>query len=219
MEQNTLVQEFEIPFSPAEESCVPLTATQLHTLEVLLKSQQSRLTHFIRKHLRREDYVDDLIQQTHMAAFRSWARFRGESKPETWLFGIALNLVKNFRYRDSSYRFSSDDFDEQVSMIPADSICEPEESLMRQERMESLKLAIEQLPVKMQAVVQLVLLEGLSYQEAALELDLPIGTVRSRLSRARGMLRLEVMGHETIVEDADSMCLPLQGDQFQRVKL
>lgn len=195
MEHIANVQQFEITVSGIDENtATPLTAAQLCTLEALLKSQQSRLTHFVRKHLRREDYVDDLIQQTHLAAFRNWASFRGESKPETWLFGIALNLVKNFRYRDTSFRFQGDDFDEQISLIPADSMCEPEESLMRQERMETLKSAIDHLPGKMQTVVQLVLLEGFTYQDAALELDLPIGTVRSRLSRARDMLRVEVMG-------------------------
>ncbi len=195
MEHNANLQQFEITVSATEENTLtPLSPAQLGALEALLKSQQSRLKHFVRKHLRREDCVDDLIQQTHMAAFRNWAGFRGDSKPETWLFGIALNLVKNFRYRDTSFRFQGDDFDEQISLIPADSICEPEESLMRQERMESLKSAIDQLPGKMQTVVQLVLLEGLTYQDAALELDLPIGTVRSRLSRARDMLRVEVMG-------------------------
>ncbi|WP_334119830.1 RNA polymerase sigma factor [Limnobacter sp.] len=193
-QQNVSKQQIEISVQFNDEAVAPLTQAQLQTLETLLKTQQSRLTHFVRKHLRREDYVDDLIQQTHMAAFRNWARFRGESKPETWLFGIALNLVRNFRYRDTSYRFQGDDFEEQVSMIPADSFCEPEESLMRQERMESLKQAIDHLPAKMQNVVQLVLLDGFTYQDAALELDLPIGTVRSRLSRARDMLRLEVMG-------------------------
>jgi RNA polymerase sigma-70 factor, ECF subfamily len=60
--------------------------------------------------------------------------------------------------------------------------------------MDSLKQAIGHLPSKMQNVVQLVLLEGFSYQDAAVELDLPIGTVRSRLSRARDMLRVQVMG-------------------------
>ena len=63
---------------------------------------------------------------------------------------------------------------------------------MLQERMDCLKLAIDHLPSKMQHVVQLVLLEGFTYQDAAMELDLPIGTVRSRLSRARDMLRAEV---------------------------
>lgn len=194
MEQQQATQQIEITISGTEDLVTPLTIAQRQSLEALLKSQQSRLTHFIRKHLRREDFVDDLIQQTHMAAFRNWSRFRGDSKPETWLFGIALNLVKNFRYRDTSYRFQTEDFDEQISAIPADPHCEPEESLMRQERMDCLKQAIDHLPGKMQTVVQLVLLEGFSYQDAALELDLPIGTVRSRLSRARDMLRLEVMG-------------------------
>ena len=193
MTQHNPLQAIEINVQFSDDTVSPLTSEQLSSLEVLLKSQQSRLTHFIRKHLRREDYIDDILQQTHMAAFRNWASFRGESKPETWLFGIALNLVKNFRYRDTSFRFQDDDFDEQVSMIAADSSFEPEESLMRQERMESLKQAIDNLPGKMQTVVQLVLLEGFTYQDAALELDLPIGTVRSRLSRARDMLRLEVM--------------------------
>jgi len=193
MTQQNTAQQTNLTIQIAEESCEPLSASQLQALETLLKAQQSRLTHFIRKHLRREDYIDDIIQQTHMAAFRNWATFRGESKPETWLFGIALNLVRNFRYRDTSFRFQEDDFDEQVSTIAADSSLEPEESLMRQERMECLKSAIDNLPGKMQTVVQLVLLEGFTYQDAALELDLPIGTVRSRLSRARDMLRLEVM--------------------------
>jgi RNA polymerase sigma factor (sigma-70 family) len=76
--------------------------------------------------------------------------------------------------------------------IPADSSYEPEEALMRQERVEELKVAINHLPLKMQNVVQLVLLEGFSYQDAADELELPVGTVRSRLSRARDMLRVEV---------------------------
>ncbi|HEX4842121.1 MAG TPA: sigma-70 family RNA polymerase sigma factor [Limnobacter sp.] len=170
----------------------PLSAQQLKALEHLLKSQQSRLTHFVRKHLRREDHVDDLVQQTHLAAFRNWNKFRGDSKPETWLFGIALNLVKNFRYRDNSYRYQNEDFEEQLVALPADSSYEPEEQLLRQERIACLKQAIDHLPGKMQHVVQLVLLEGLTYQDAAAELDLPIGTVRSRLSRARDMLRLEV---------------------------
>lgn len=195
MAQQNPIQQIEITIQAGEDTITPLTQAQLQTLESLLKSQESRLKHFVRKHLRREDFIDDIVQQTHMAAFRNWARFRGDSKPETWLFGIALNLVKNFRYRDTSYKFQADDFDEQISTIAADPIFEPEESLMRQERMETLKLAIDHLPGKMQTVVQLVLLEGFTYQDAALELDLPIGTVRSRLSRARDMLRVEVMGH------------------------
>lgn len=193
MEQQAAITAIEIHLTTGEDSFIPLSPRQREELEALLKSQHSRLTHFVRKHLRREDHVEDLVQQTHLAAFRSWARFRGESKPETWLFGIALNMVKNFRFRDHSHRHLVDDAEDQINLIAADPFSEPEQCLMRQERMESLKAAIDHLPGKMQTVVQLVLLEGFSYQDAALELDLPIGTVRSRLSRARDMLRAEVM--------------------------
>ncbi len=181
--QAEVVDEFEMQM---------LSHEQTQALEQLLKAQQRRLTHFIRKHLRKDDFVDDLVQQTHLTAFRNWSRFRGESKPETWLFGIALNLVKNFRYRDTSYRYEMTDFEEELSHLAADVSCEPEHYIIQQERIETLRGAIDQLPSKMQLVVQLVLLEGFSYQDAADELKLPIGTVRSRLSRARDLLRLEV---------------------------
>jgi RNA polymerase sigma factor (sigma-70 family) len=184
----------ELPIiCPLEDDEICLSQEQRQTLEALLRDQHRRLVHFIRKHLRRDDAIEDVLQQAHLAAFRNWARFRGESKPETWLFGIALNLVKNFRHRDTSYRFQNDDYEEQVGNMSADPVTEPEEFLMRQERMEQLKKAIDELPDRMQNVVQLVLLEGLSYQDAALELDLPIGTVRSRLSRARDILRVGLL--------------------------
>lgn len=172
----------------------PLSPEQLRNLEALLQAQQNRLSHFIRKHLRKDDFVDDILQQTYLVAFRNWSRFRGDSKPETWLFGIALNLVKNYRYRDTSYRFNNDDLEDHLATIPADPHSEPEQLLLQQERIDHLKLAIDHLPSRMQHVVRLVLLEGLSYQDAASELHLPVGTVRSRLSRARDLLREEVMG-------------------------
>ncbi len=97
MTQQNSLQHVEITVQFNEEEITALTKDQLQSLEALLKAQKSRLTHFVRKNLRREDFVDDIIQQTHMAAFRNWGGFRGESKTETWLFDIALNLVKNFQ--------------------------------------------------------------------------------------------------------------------------
>ena len=194
MNEQTHTESIQITIQNMGDQDFPaLSAHQIQELELLLCKQKSRLTHFVRKNLRRDDFVEDIVQQAHMIAFRSWARFRGESKPETWLFGIALNLVKNFRCRDTSHLYDDcEDFEEDLVYIPADSSCEPEEALMRQERVEELKTAIDHLPAKMQHVVQLVLLEGFSYQDAADELELPIGTVRSRLSRARDILRDEV---------------------------
>lgn len=161
----------------------------LECLERLLVAQRSRLTHFIRKHLKRDELVEDLLQQTHMAAFRSWERFRGESKPETWLFGIAMNLIRNARARDTHSNWMVDDAEEQLLNLPAEPSDEPLAILQRAQQMGLLRDAICSLPARMQAAVHLVFLEGLSYQEAAMELSLPIGTVRSRLSRARDLLR------------------------------
>lgn len=158
-------------------------------LSQLIRANKSRLSWFVRKHLRNDEFVEDLFQQTCLEAFRNWGNFRGESKPETWLFGIALNLVKNYKSRDVNYRFSFESLDEEDS-VELESINEeePMQCLLRAERIQKIREAIDSLPEKMHSVVQLVILEGLSYQEAALELDLPIGTIRSRVSRARDLL-------------------------------
>lgn len=158
-------------------------------LSQLIKANKSRLSWFVRKHLRNDEFVEDLFQQTCLEAFRNWGNFRGDSKPETWLFGIALNLVRNYKSRDVNYRFSFESLDEEDSVeLESVSEEEPMQHLLRAERIQKISEAINALPVKMQAVVQLVILDGLSYQDAALELDLPIGTIRSRVSRARDLL-------------------------------
>lgn len=158
-------------------------------LSQLIQTNKSRLSWFVRKHLRNDEFVEDLFQQTCLEAFRNWGNFRGDSKPETWLFGIALNLVKNYKSRDVNYRFSFESLDEDDAVeLESVSEEEPMQHLLRAERIQKIREAIDSLPEKMHSVVRLVILEGSSYQEAALELDLPIGTIRSRVSRARDLL-------------------------------
>jgi RNA polymerase sigma-70 factor (ECF subfamily) len=171
---------------------IRVNATPIHSvaeLSHLIKTNKSRLSWFVRKHLRNDEFVEDLFQQTCLEAFRNWENFRGESKPETWLFGIALNLVRNYKSRDVNYRFSFESLDEEDSVeLESVSEEEPMQHLLRAERIQKIQEAINALPVKMQNVVQLVILDGFSYQDAAMELDLPIGTIRSRVSRARDLL-------------------------------
>lgn len=168
------------------------SALPVSELERLIKNHKTRLTNFIRKNLRRDEYVEDVLQQTCLAAFRGWNGFRGDSKPETWLFGIAVNVVRNFRCRDSSFRVMTEDIEDFHNDLPADCYYEPEVMAIREESMSELRQLIAELPEKMRVVVAMVLLEGNSYQEAADALELPIGTVRSRLSRARDYLRERV---------------------------
>lgn len=177
--------EFRVDFS-AESSIADQESLQ--DLVLLLSRQRSRLSGFVRKHLRREDLIEDVVQQTCLEAYRNWGNFRGESKAETWLFGIAFNLLRNFRAKQGRIDYVFQDSEDDFEAVAADQNDQPHQLLMRKQRIEQLRQGIESLPVKMQSVVELVLLQGYAYQDAADELGLPIGTVRSRLSRARDAL-------------------------------
>ena len=159
----------------------------------LLAQQRVRLRRFVRKHMRNEDLVDDVVQAASFEAYKNWGNFRGDSRPETWLFGIAFNLTRNFKTKQYRLDHTFEALDDSHFEQPSDFNEQPMQQLLRKQEINQLKNAIERLPSRMQSVVSAVLLEGLSYQEAAEELNLPIGTVRSRLSRARDMLR-DLMG-------------------------
>lgn len=167
----------------------PRTPQELKSFEDLFRAQRSRLSAFVRKHIRNASVVEDIVQQAFMEAYRCWHKFRGESKPETWLYGIALNIVRNNVTRSPEYRYCFEDADELVNLRSDEGTDDPLVMALRAELMAKVKLAIEDLPDSMATVVQLVVLDGYSYQDTAEELDIPIGTVRSRLSRARNTLR------------------------------
>jgi RNA polymerase sigma factor (sigma-70 family) len=170
----------------------PRTPHDLYMFEALFRAQKSKLTAFIRKHIRSAAAVDDIVQQAFLEAYRCWHKFRGESKPETWLYGIALNIVRNNVSRSPEYRFTFEDTDELGEQYITETAEDPLVSTLRTEMMGRLREAIKVLPESMASVVQMVVLDGYSYQDTAQELRIPIGTVRSRLSRARDTLRVAV---------------------------
>ncbi|MFN7835024.1 MAG: RNA polymerase sigma factor [Burkholderiaceae bacterium] len=167
----------------------PCSATDMSAFELLFRAQKVKLTAFIRKNMRNTSSVEDVVQQAFMEAYRCWHKFRGESKPETWLYGIALNVVRSNITRAPEYRYqfeNTDDLGEQIHTEFAD---DPMTMVLRAEMMGRLRLAISKLPGSMASVVQLVVMDGYTYEDTALELSIPVGTVRSRLSRARDTLR------------------------------
>lgn len=186
VQEKTTTNNINIELHRADES---VGFDDIKELSTLLADQRLRLTRFVRKHLKSEDHIDDVVQQACFEAYRNWGNFRGESRAETWLFGIAFNLMRNFRTKQYKLDLTFEALDENHFEQPSDMNEQPMHMLMRKEQIDQLSGAIDQLPVRMQAVVRCVLLEGLSYQEAAEELNLPVGTVRSRLSRARDALR------------------------------
>jgi RNA polymerase sigma factor (sigma-70 family) len=155
--------------------------------EMLIAKQDKRLRNFITKHFRDENAAEDIYQQTLIEAYCCWDNFRGDAKRTTWLFGIALNIIRNISRRAPQYRFqfTSDEELENEEALDSD----PLNHCMKSEFSSKLGIAIEKLPTDLRETLELVVHQGNSYQETADILGIPIGTVRSRISRSRAQLK------------------------------
>ena len=159
-------------------------------IEKLAREQHDRLRNFIKKHSCAEEDIDDILQQTFLEAIKNRTSYRGGSRPETWLFGIAYNLVRN-NNRNYFRRPVHQELDDQVYSIPANGAC-PENIAEIQWMLECIFNIIETLTEDMQYLLSLILEQNKSYEEAAIIFNLPIGTIRSRLSRVRSQFRAAV---------------------------
>src|SRR5664279_54585 len=153
----------------------------------LVNEHRSRLQSFIERNIGRSSDAEELTQQAFVEAARSIVSFRGESALSTWLYGIAMNLVRNYLSRAPHRRYAFED-DSALESIATEG-ANPEEQAERRELLAKLSDELETLPTEMRQVLMLVAVDELSYEEAAVMLSIPIGTVRSRASRARTMLR------------------------------
>jgi RNA polymerase sigma-70 factor (ECF subfamily) len=139
--------------------------------------------------------AEDVVQETFLRAYHGLAKFRGESSLKTWLYAIALNRARARmgtlgRLRAMFVPGRSREDDPFASLDDAaDPAASPEENAVLKERRTRLRAAIRALPEEFRAAVLLRDLEGLSYEEVAEVLGIPIGTVRSRLARGRALLK------------------------------
>jgi RNA polymerase sigma-70 factor (ECF subfamily) len=139
----------------------------------------------------------DLSQEVFLRVFRTLHRFRGQSALRTWIFRIVVNQVRNrqrwWRRRARSQQVSLDDHirDHGETILGADAWT-PDRELDRKEVGARLKAAIQRLPFEQRTALVLREIEGLRYEEIAFSLGLPVGTVKSRLTRARQALRAEL---------------------------
>lgn len=134
---------------------------------------------------RDRDAADDLAQDSLLRAFRSFGTFRGGNL-RGWLFAVARSTCHDwYRQQRSRSRFSEVEFDEEQSTNPDDDLGD---LLLAKHESERLWTAIRKLSVKLRVPLVLFEIEGLSYEEVANVEGIPVGTVRSRLSRARGRL-------------------------------
>lgn len=146
---------------------------------------------------RSPDSAEDLVQETLLNAYRGFSRFKRGTNLKGWLMRILLNLfIVHYRHQQRSVQTISleglleeMELEEENADFLLDDSVSPEEIVLAKVVDEEVENALKRLPDQFREVVILCDLEGLSYAEAAQALGIPIGTVRSRLSRAREILR------------------------------
>ena len=159
--------------------------------EDLVRLYYDRLRALVFHHLHREDELDDALQDIFLKAYKALPRFRKRSNFYTWLFRIASNYCID-RLRKRRLELVSLDGSEGRDAIEArlpSSPDSPEESYSRTQRIELVRKALGRLDPIYQNILVLRELEGLSYEEIVQSLGIGIGTVKSRLARARGELK------------------------------
>lgn len=162
--------------------------------ELLVVKYQRRITRLIGRMVRDVDLVDDIAQETFIRAYRALPNFRGESAFYTWLYRIAVNTAKkslmdlkrNPLVTESALAARDDDGDETSRVENELSDGEtPEALLASKEIAQAVNAAVEALSEDLRQAITLREIEGLSYEEIADVMNCPIGTVRSRIFRAR----------------------------------
>jgi RNA polymerase sigma-70 factor (ECF subfamily) len=170
----------------------------------LMARYEKPLYNLIFQWVRDSDEAFDLTQETFISAYRASANFRGDSKVYTWLYRIALNHCKNrFKQRDRQKEFegpslddglSADDGDagQTESRAIADWSMAPEQLLEQKELRSQIYRAVDALPIEYRTVLVLREMEGLNYADIAEVMGLSMEAVKTRLSRARGMIRRRI---------------------------
>jgi RNA polymerase sigma-70 factor (ECF subfamily) len=187
----------EPPQQPADNSDALLVqravAGDSRAFELLVIKYQARIQRLIGRMVRDTDLVEDIAQETFIRAYRALPKFRGDAQFYTWLYRIAVNTAKKFlldlkRTPTVSDRLPSGDDDADETFRPQlEPMNEetPESVLAAKEIAVAVNAGLAALPDDLRQALTLREIEGLSYEEIAELMDCPIGTVRSRIFRAR----------------------------------
>ncbi|NBC14408.1 MAG: RNA polymerase sigma factor RpoE [Gammaproteobacteria bacterium] len=157
--------------------------------DLLVLKYQQRVSALISRYLRDSNEVMDVTQEAFLKAYRALPGFRGESAFYTWIYRIAINTVKNYMVAQGR-RPPGDDVEAEVAEqmdvgIRLREQATPERELLTDEIAENVQAALDGLPEDLRTAIVLRELEGMSYEEIATAMSCPIGTVRSRIFRAR----------------------------------
>ena len=158
--------------------------------ELLVEKYQRRLLRLLSRMVRNQDEIEDIAQETFIKAYRALPQFRGDAAFYTWLYRIGVNTARNYlssrgRAMVTMSDMAANDEDEPDERIVARDINTPESILSTKQVAYVVNEAIEALPEELRTAITLREIEGLSYEEIADMMGCPIGTVRSRIFRAR----------------------------------
>lgn len=157
--------------------------------DLLVGKYQHKIMAVISRYIRNPDEVQDVAQDTFVRAWRALPRFRGDSAFFTWLYRIAINTAKNQLVSRSRRPPDTDiDIDDAQFLDSADGLRDVDTPLghaLTDEIAVAVRRALDALPAEMRQAISLREFDGLSYEEIAEVMDCPVGTVRSRIFRAR----------------------------------
>ena len=164
-------------------------AGQKNAFDLLVRKYQHKVFAIISRYVHNHAEAQDVAQDTFLRAYRALANFRGESAFYTWLYTIATNTAKNHLVsmgrRPPGDDIQIDDAAQFESAMRLRDPATPEREMMRQEIERAVTSAVDKLPEELRQAITLREVDGLSYEEIAQAMNCPIGTVRSRIFRAR----------------------------------
>jgi RNA polymerase sigma-70 factor (ECF subfamily) len=181
----------EAPVDPDRAAFEDAAAGDTRAFEVLVLRYQARIVNYASAMVRDAGAAEDVAQETFVRAWRGMGRFRGESSFKTWLYRIATNVARTHLDRHGRQaRIADRSLDDEAEPLQAGDVPSPapdaETSLVRRE---AIDRALSELPDELRLALVLRDVEGLDYKEIAGVTGAPIGTVESRIFRARRRLR------------------------------
>ncbi|ABN60713.1 RNA polymerase sigma factor RpoE [Shewanella baltica] len=160
-----------------------------NAFNLLVLKYQSKVISLISRYVRNQADVADVAQEAFIKAYRALPNFRGESAFYTWLYRIAVNTAKNYLVSQGRRTPANDvDAEDAEYYEGSDALKEfasPERLLLSEEIKKVIFDTLETLPEELRMAISLRELDGMSYEDIAIVMDCPVGTVRSRIFRAR----------------------------------
>ncbi len=165
--------------------------------DLLVLKYESRIANVISKLVWNQEDVLDVSQEAFIKAYRALPNFRGDSAFYTWIYRIAINTAKNFLVAKGRRPPTTDiDAQEAEQFYGENKLKDyetPESKLYRDELEQTVNKALKALPEDLRTAITLREMEGLSYEEIAAVMECPVGTVRSRIFRAREAIDSKIM--------------------------